>query len=148
MIEGYNASQHIHELKSFTGCNLSEQQFAQLIGRCRMYNFLPANLRNDIDPLLLSDTQLGAVVKDYYKDDSFCKGEDSNINLWRLYNLFTGANKTSYIDTFVDRSVNAFQFVDQLKHGLENRNSNWFLYEHYAKRYTNKYASKKAASDQ
>lgn len=127
MIEGYNASQHLQELKSFTGYSLSEQQFAQLIGRCRMYNFLPANLRNDIEPLLLSDTQLGAVVKDYYRDDSFCRGEDSNINLWKLYNLFTGANKTSYIDTFVDRSVNAFQFVDQLKHGLDNRNSNWFL---------------------
>jgi hypothetical protein len=127
MIEGYNASKHLQELKSFTGYNLSEQQFAQLIGRCRMYNFLPANLRNEIDPLLLSDTQLGSVVKDYYRDDSFCRGDTGNINLWRLYNLFTGANKTSYIDTFVDRSVNAFQFVDQLKHGLENRNSNWFL---------------------
>lgn len=127
MIEGYNASQHIQELKSFAGYGLTEQQFAHLIGRCRMYNFLPTNLRSEIDPLLLSDTQLGAVVKDYYRDDSFCKGEDGNINLWKLYNLFTGANKTSYIDTFVDRSVNAFQFVDQLKLGLNNKNSNWFL---------------------
>ncbi|MBA3971941.1 MAG: DUF3871 family protein, partial [Bacteroidetes bacterium] len=48
-------------------------------------------------PLLLSDTQLGTVVKDFYRDNSFCKDADGNINLWKLYNLFTGSNKSSYI---------------------------------------------------
>ena len=32
---------------------------------------------------------------------------DGEINLWRLYNLFTGANKSSYIDRLLDRGVNA-----------------------------------------
>jgi hypothetical protein len=67
------------------------------------------------------------VCKDYYKDKSFCRGRDGSINLWRLYNLFTGANKTTYIDTFLDRSVNAFNFVSEVRRGLEFRGTNWFL---------------------
>ncbi|MCU7551785.1 DUF3871 family protein [Chitinophagaceae bacterium LB-8] len=127
LFENYNATTHIQALRKLTGYSLTEQQFALLIGRCRMYNHLPNPAKNDITPLLLSDTQLGMVVKDFYRDNSFCKGEDGNINLWRLYNLFTGSNKSSYIDTFLDRSVNAFQFVDDLRDALDNRTTNWFL---------------------
>lgn len=127
LLENYNASFHIHTLRKLNDYSLSEQQFAHLVGRCRMYNHLPNPVKNDIVPLLLSDTQLGAVVKDYYRDQSFCKDEDGNINLWRLYNLFTGSNKSSYIDTFVDRSVNAFRFVDDLRRALEKKETNWFL---------------------
>ena len=36
------------------------------------------------------------------------------INLWKLYNLFTGANKMSYIDTFLDRGVGCQSFVNGL----------------------------------
>lgn len=127
LLENYNASFHIHTLRKLNDYSLSEQQFAHLVGRCRMYNHLPNPVKNDIVPLLLSDTQLGAVVKDYYRDQSFCKDDDGNINLWRLYNLFTGSNKSSYIDTFVDRSVNAFRFVDELRRALEKKETNWFL---------------------
>jgi hypothetical protein len=76
---------------------------------------------------LFGDTQLGAVCKDYYRDRSFCRDASGNINLWRLYNLFTGANKSTYIDNFLDRSVNAFTFVNEVRRGLDNRGSNWFL---------------------
>jgi hypothetical protein len=84
-------------------------------------------MKNYITPLLLSDTQLGTVVKDYYRDNSFCKDDEGNINLWRLYNLFTGSNKSSYIDTFIDRSVNSFRFVEDIRFALEKKESNWFL---------------------
>lgn len=127
MIEGYNANYHIHSLRKLTGYSLSEQQFAHFVGRCRMYNHLPNGMKNDISPLLLSDTQLGTVVKDYYRDDSFCKDNEGNINLWRLYNLFTGSNKSSYIDTFIDRSVNSYQFAEGIRFALEKKETNWFL---------------------
>ncbi len=127
LLENYNASYHIHTLIKLVNCGLTEQQFALLIGRSRMYNFLPRGLKKDIIPLLLSDTQLGAVVKDYYRDGSFCRQEDGSLNLWRLYNLFTGANKSSYIDTFLERSVNAFRFVVDLKGALDKKELNWFL---------------------
>lgn len=127
LIENYNASYHLHALRKLTGYSLTEEQFAHLVGRCRMYNHLPNGMKNDITPLLLSDTQLGTVVKDYYRDDSFCKDNEGNINLWKLYNLFTGSNKSSYIDTFIDRSVNSFRFVEDIRFALDRKEDNWFM---------------------
>lgn len=92
-----------------------------------MYNHLPNSIKCQLTPLHLSDTQLGTVVRDFYKAESFCRDNDGNINLWKLYNLFTGTNKSSYIDTFIDRSVNAFYFADSLRSALDNKVENWFL---------------------
>lgn len=127
LIEGYNASFNIHTLRQLNDYGLTESQFAHLVGRCRMYNHLPNGSKNQVTPLLLSDTQLGMVVKDFYRDNSFCRDSAGNINLWRLFNLFTSANKSSYIDTFLDRSVNAFQFTQELKMVLDNKTSSWYL---------------------
>lgn len=127
LFANYNANFHLHSLKQLSENSLTEIQFAQLIGKCRMYPHLPKEIQNQIQPLQLGENQIGTVVRDYYKDDSFCKQEDENINLWRLYNLFTGANKSSYIDSFLDRSVNAFNFVDQLRIALKNNTTSWFL---------------------
>ncbi len=127
LVQGNKANYHLHSLRKLTDYSLSVNQFAHLVGRCRMYNYLPNDLKIDISPLLLSDTQLGAVVRDYYKDDSFCKDGEGNINLWKLYNLFTGSNKSSYIDTFLERSVNSFSFVQDLRSALDNRGQSWFL---------------------
>jgi hypothetical protein len=41
-----------------------------------------------------------AVFRDFYKDESFCRDANGDINLWKLYNLFAGANKSTYIDSF------------------------------------------------
>ena len=75
---------------------------------------------------MFGDSQIGAVVKDYYNDQSFCRSSDGHISLWKLYNLFTGANKSTYIDQFVDRSANAYSFVEQIRWGLEGR-TNWYI---------------------
>jgi hypothetical protein len=127
MFENYNANFQIHFLQKLNDYSLTEQQFANLIGRCRMYNHLPNGTKNTLTSLLLSDTQLGAVVKDFYRDNSFCRDSNGNINLWKLYNLFTGSNKSSYIDTFLDRSVNSFHFVNDLREALDKKEVNWFL---------------------
>ncbi len=127
LIEGYNASFNIHTLRELNDYCLTESQFAHLVGRCRMYNHLPNGSKSKVTPLLLSDTQLGMVVKDFYRDNSFCRDSAGNINLWRLFNLFTSANKSSYIDTFLDRSVNAFQFTHELKMVLDNKSTSWYL---------------------
>ena len=92
-----------------------------------MYHHLPNEMKANIPPMLFGDTQMSAVVKDYYRDKSFCRDRNGNINLWKLYNLFTGANKSTYIDSFASRSVNAFKFVDQIKDGLEDKQQCWYL---------------------
>ena len=127
LVENYNAGFHIQQMEQLTNYSLTEQQFATVIGKCRMYQHLPYEIKRDIPALLMGDQQMSSVVRDFYKDESFCRDANGNINLWRLYNLFTGANKSSYIDSFLDRSVNAFQLVEQIKWGLEGKNSNWYL---------------------
>jgi hypothetical protein len=114
-------------MEALTTHSITEQQFAQLIGKCRMYNHLPIELKKGIPPVLLTDQQVSAVVKDFYKDESFCRNSDGTISLWRLYNLFTGANKSSYIDSFIERSANAFTLTSQIKDGLLSKQSCWYL---------------------
>jgi len=127
LLQGYNQNFHLHQLKQLQNYSITEQQFAHLVGRCRMYNHLPADLKTEIPPILFGDQQMSAVVKDFYKDESFCRDANGNINLWKLYNLFTGANKSTYIDSFLDRSVNAFNLVEQIKHSLETERVCWYL---------------------
>jgi hypothetical protein len=100
LIESFNAPYHMHGLRKLSEYSLTEKQFAQLIGKCRLYQHLPRNSQPNIPPLLYGDNQLSAICKDYYRDRSFCRDEDGNINLWKLYNLLTGSNKSSYIDSF------------------------------------------------
>lgn len=127
MLSQYNMPYHLFNLRDLTNYNITEQQFAQLVGRCRMYPFIPTALKNEIPNLLFGDTQMSTVVKDFYKDLSFCKTDDGHINLWRLYNLFTGANKNTYIDQFVERGINAFSFTHNIKTALQKGTYNWYL---------------------
>jgi len=127
LIEKYSINHQISQMQLLPDYSLTEHQFATLIGKCRMYAHLPQQMKNQIPPLQLGDTQITTVCKDYYKDNSFCRDSEGNINLWKLYNLFTGANKSSYIDNFLDRGVNAYHFVEKIRFGLEYNQSNWFL---------------------
>jgi hypothetical protein len=127
LVTNYNAHRHLKQLKNLSNYELTEQQFANLIGRCRMYPFLASDVKDNLPELHFGDNQLGMVLKDYYNDHSFCRSDNGNINLWKLYNLLTGANKSSYIDTFLDRSVNAFTFTNAIAYSLDTHEDNWFL---------------------
>lgn len=127
LVENYNARYHLMQMEEMTKHSITEQQFAMLLGRCRMYQHLPNHLKNGIPQMLMGDNQIGMICKDFYRDESFCKSEDGSINLWRLYNLFTGANKSTYIDNFLDRSVNAYHFIEQIRFALQNKEYNWYL---------------------
>ena len=127
LIQNYNQGHHLLHLKELSNYGLTEQQFAQLIGRSRMYQYLPGTMKKDIPQLLFGETQIGNVVRDYYKDDSFCRMVDGSLNLWRLYNLFTSVNKSTYIDQFLERGVNAFDFAYNIKSALKHKTFNWYL---------------------
>ena len=118
---------HLFHLKKLSEHSITEQQFALLVGKCRIYNYLPPSMKRQIPGLALGDNQMGMVCRDYYTDESTCKDGTGNINLWKLYNLFTSANKATYIDNFLDRSVNAYSFVDQIKSALQHKTYDWFL---------------------
>ena len=128
-MQQYKMEEHIATLKNLNNFQLSEREFAQIIGKSKLYNYLPKNEKAHIPELLLNDGQINAVAKDYYNDESFCRDTNGDINLWKFYNLLTGSNKSSYIDTFLDRGVNAFDFSKGISKALSDSNSNysWFL---------------------
>lgn len=123
----FNAEKQIYLMQNMLNYNLTEHEFATLIGRAKLYNYLPQQERKVIPPLVFGDNQISMIAKDYYNDQSFCRQEDGSISLWNLYNLFTGVNKQSYIDTFLDRGVNAYSFIQGLVYAMESKESNWFL---------------------
>ena len=123
----FNAQNQLNTLRNLADYALNERQFAHLIGRLRMYPFLKASQKIGMPALELGDSQVNTVIRDYYKDKSFCKDAEGNINLWRFYNLLTGANKSSYIDTFLDRTVNTLYFSQVLLECLRTGRSSWYL---------------------
>ncbi|MPL56806.1 hypothetical protein SDC9_02296 [bioreactor metagenome] len=128
VMQNYNAEVHLMEMKELTQDYLSEHQFAQLIGKSRLYQHLPKSEKQKIPMLNFNDSHINTMAKDYYEDKNFCRLDDGRINLWDVYNLFTQANKSSYIDTFLDRNLNAFEFTKGIQKTLNgNSNYHWFL---------------------
>lgn len=127
LLSEFNAVQMASELQQFQQHTLTERQFAQLIGRARMYRHMPDGAKLTIPEFGFGDAQINNVCQSYYSDKSFCADADGSINLWRLFNLFTGANKTSYIDTFLDRSANAYNLARELMAALQNKSECWYL---------------------
>lgn len=128
VMQNYNAELHLMEMKELTQDYLSEHQFAQLIGKSRLYQHLPKSEKQKIPMLNFNDSHINTMAKDYYEDKNFCRLDDGRINLWDVYNLFTQANKSSYIDTFLDRNLNAFEFTKGIQKTLNgNLDYHWFL---------------------
>ena len=128
LFQSYDAMKHLAVMSAYRSLVMSESQFAQLIGKCRMYQYLPAPRRKELPELLLTDTQIGLVAKSFFDDKHFGIGTDSAISLWKVYNLFTGSNKVSYIDNFLDRAQNATEVTTGLARALHgDPEYAWFL---------------------
>jgi hypothetical protein len=108
----------LEEFARWKDLKMSEQQFAEFVGRCRMYLYMPKSSKVSLPSLDYGDSQINKVVEGYYHDPAFPRDKDGSITLWNLYNLFTGANKSSYIDRFLDRGVNAADLVRNLSFAL------------------------------
>jgi hypothetical protein len=128
LLTRFDAERQINHLSTLSEYTLSEHQFAQLVGKSRLYQYLPMKTKKVLDTVVpISDTQISMVGRDYYEDKSFCKEDNGDINLWKVYNLFTGATKSSYIDTFLDRNVCSLLFINSLVEHLRNQKESWFL---------------------
>ncbi|MBC2840108.1 DUF3871 family protein [Robiginitalea sp. SC105] len=127
LIAGYDPQGHLEELGDLEAFELSEEQFAHLIGKLRMYPHLSSEEKDGLPEISLTDGQINTVVRDYYSSEAFGRDTDGQINLWRLYNLLTEANKSSYIDSFLVRSLQAHGLVNNLAKSLRNGVTNWLL---------------------
>lgn len=127
MFHAYNPAKHIHLMQMLGNSYLTEHQFAQILGKMRLYQCLPQGYQKSVPRLLITDTQINSVAKAYIQDENF-GGFGGDLSMWRFYNLLTGANKSSYIDSFLDRSLNATevaQGINMALHGDERYS--WFI---------------------
>ncbi len=128
LLSNYNGQKHLAELDSLGDYELTEHQFAQFIGKARLYHYLPKIMKSNIPFLDMNDGMVNAIAKEYYEDANFSRSENGSINMWKLYNLFTGATKSSYIDNFLERTVNAYSLTQGLVKAMNGESSySWFL---------------------
>jgi hypothetical protein len=127
LINGYDRKKHLENLEDLGRYIINEDQFAFLIGKMKMYQYLSKEEKKNLFPLSITDSQITSIVKDYYSDIFFCS-TDGTINLWRLYNIFTESIKTSYIDSHLERNASAFEFILYLAKSLKNGEPNFFIY--------------------
>ena len=99
MCANFNVEDQVRKLQEWPQISFSEEQFKSFIGRVRCDFF---DSERDTSNWL-GDQQMAKVVRGYYTDEHFSRGNDGSITLWNLYNLLTEANKSSYVDSFLDR---------------------------------------------
>ena len=77
----------------------------------------------------MTDTQLNLVAKSYFHDENFGVGKVGNdLSMWKIYNLLTTANKSSYIDNFSERALNATNIAEGVTKALQgNPEYQWFI---------------------
>ncbi len=128
LFRSYDMERHLTQMAAFRECRMSESQFAQFLGKCRLYQYLPSSRKKQLPNLLMTDTQVGLVAKSYLDDPDFGRDEGNTISLWKVFNLLTGANKSSYIDNFLDRAENATALTSGLCMALYgDPEYSWFL---------------------
>lgn len=127
LFQSYNMERHLEVMKNMSEFKLSEQEFAHFIGKTKMYLHLRKQQQHGIYPIGLSDSQINHVVKDYYRCPNFSRDIDGSISLWNLYNLFTEANKSSYIDSNIERNVKSYGLINNLTNSISNNTFNYFL---------------------
>ncbi|MFI3297856.1 MAG: DUF3871 family protein [Rikenellaceae bacterium] len=129
LLSQYNIEKHLQSMKLLQDHSLSEHQFAQFIGKSRLYQCLPQAQKKLLPEMLMTDTQINLVAKSYYNDENFGVFEQgAEIDMWSVYNLLTGANKSSYIDNFLDRSLNATELSSGICQALNGESCyNWFI---------------------
>ena len=129
LFQSYSMDNHIQQMRRLQEYSISEAQFAQFLGKSRMYQYLPNKERKMLPEMLMTDTQINLVTKAYYSDSNFGRNPDEKeLSMWKMYNLLTGANKSSYIDSFLDRSLNAGELSSGICKALSGDDEySWFI---------------------
>ncbi len=130
----YRASKSLEKFSVFVGWRtlsntyLTETQFAQIVGRMRLYQALPQGLSRYIPRLLITDSQINNVCRGYFSNPDFAAGKDGSLSMWNFHNLLTESNKSSYIDTYLQRAVNATDVAVGINNALHGDSTyQWFL---------------------
>ena len=123
----FNPARDVHLMQTLSNTYLTETQFAQVIGRMRLYQALPNNVQRGIPKLIITDSQINNVCRSYYHNKDF-GGKEGSLSMWNFHNLLTESNKSSYIDSYLQRAVNATDVTVGLNNALHGDTTyQWFL---------------------
>lgn len=128
LFHSFNPAKDIHLLHALSNTFLTETQFAQVVGRMRMFQALPSAQQKRMPQLLITDSQINSVCRDFYRSEHFGM-KDKAISLFDFHNLLTESNKSSYVDTYLHRAVNATEVsvgLNNVMQGIDNKYA-WFL---------------------
>ena len=127
LFDSFNFEKDIQLLQTLTQTRLTETQFAQIVGRMRLYQALPSYQQRKVPKLLITDSQINNVWRDYYSNPNF-GAKNSTISMFDFHNLLTEANKSSYIDSYVQRGINATEVTVGICKALQGDSEySWFL---------------------
>lgn len=117
-------------LENLSSTAISEEQFCQIIGRMRLYQYLPLAEQKQLPPLTIGDQAVNAMVKNYISNPNFGKKEGEDFTAWNLMQLANEAVKQSYIDKWLDRNQNCTDFaigIQKALNGEDTEGYSWFL---------------------
>lgn len=125
----YDYKEHIEQLKRLADVEIDLRTWAQFLGKAKLYQAIPQKLKNELHlpELILNESQLNSACRDFYNDENFST-KGGNIDGWMAYNLLTNF-KNNYIDTSMERSINAFECINGICASIagEDDTWNWFI---------------------
>ena len=124
-----NKENTLQLLENLHSTQISEEQFCNIIGRMRLYQYLPNNEQKQLPLLTIGDQAVNAMVKNYVTNPNFGK-KTGEITCWNLLQFANEAVKASYIDSWLDRNKNCTDFAIGIQKALEGNDTegySWFL---------------------
>ena len=123
----YNYEKHSNALRKLLKHTINQEQFSHLVGKMKLYQHLDKSIKQQHFDLTITDSQITSIVKNYVEDEHFSSDGDGYINLWNLYNLFTESTKSNYIDNFLSRNTNTYEFINHLSDCIKYQKDSYFL---------------------
>ena len=73
LLQRHDANKHLRFMQEFQKYNLVEHQFAQFLGKSRMYQ-CPLNKEKRLLPNIeITDSQINLIARNYYQNENFAK---------------------------------------------------------------------------
>lgn len=109
---------------------IPEDVLMHIIGRMRLYQFLPKQEQKTLPSLIIGDQAVNAMVKGYVQNPNFGRREGQEITCYNLMQLMNESVKQAYIDLWVDRNQNCTDFaigIQKALQGQDDQGYSWFL---------------------
>lgn len=125
-----NKEDTLQLLENLHSTQISEELFCKIVGRMKLYQYLPNSGQKQLPLLNIGDQAVNAMVKGYATNPDFGKKPGEAITCWNLLQLANEAVKSSYIDSWLDRTKCCTDFalgIQKAINGEDTEGYSWFL---------------------